>query len=149
MATNKKAMEKLDREWENAKKAEQAIIEFLRVWVAEDETAAEKVLASGKTVRGAYSAMESYARKNSRQGLNGKEAWVQVMKYFGEDETAADQKLEHGLMYACMKAEIEKWRPYGKDVPEITTTPAPEASPSESKAAPAGGFVLSLEDLGL
>ena len=23
-----------------------------------------------------------------------------------EDETAADQKLEHGLMFACMKADV-------------------------------------------
>lgn len=146
MTTSKKALEKLDKEWEKAGKADQAIIEFLRVWVAEDEAAAEKVLADKKTAKGAYEAMRDFAKNNSRQGLHGKEAWVRVMVYFGETEESADQKLEHGLMYACLKAEIEKWRPYGKDVPEITTAPAPETG-KENK--PAGGFDLSLEDLGL
>ena len=62
------------------------------------------------------------------------------MKYYGEDETAADQKLEHGLMFACMRAEMEKWAPYGADVPNVKSTP-------EKKKA--GGFEMSLADLGL
>ena len=115
----------------------------------EDEDAAEKVLADKRTAKSAFNAMRDYARKKGAQCLNGKPAWVQVIIHFGETEESADQKLEHGLMYACMKAEIEKWRPYGKDVPEITTAPVPEAPREKEKPAPAGGFNLTLEDLGL
>ena len=67
---------------------------------------------------------------------------MQVMKYYGEDETAADQKLEHGLMFACIRAETEKWAPYGAEMPSVKSTPEPEKKK-------AGGFEMSLADLGL
>lgn len=141
MAEAKKALEKLDDAYGKADEAEKAIIDFLRVWVREDETAAEKITADKKTPAGAFGALRSYAQKNNKNGIHGKEAWVQVMKYYGEDETAADQKLEHGLMFACMKAEMEKWAPYGAEVPSVKSTPEPEKK--------AGGFTMSLADLGL
>ncbi len=141
MAEAKRALEKLDDAYGKADEAEKAIIDFLRVWVQEDETAAEKITADKKTPAGAFGALRSYAQKNGKNGIHGKEAWVQVMKYYGEDETAADQKLEHGLMFACMKAEMEKWAPYGADVPSVKSTPEPEKK--------AGGFTMSLADLGL
>lgn len=146
MAETKRALEKLDDAYEKASEAERAIIDFLRVWVQEDEGAAEKIAADKKTPGGAYNAMKDYAIKTARQSLHGKDAWVQVMKYYGEDETAADQKLEHGLMFAYMRAEMEKWAPYGADVPSVKSTPAPEAAPEPKRKA---GFDLSLADLGL
>lgn len=142
MAEKEKALEKLDGAYGKANDSEKAIIDFLKVWIAEDESAAEKVAADNKTPKGAYNAMRDYARKKNAQGLNGKEAWVQVMKYYGEDETAADQKLEHGLMFACIRAEMEKWAPYGAEVPSVKSTPEPEKKK-------AGGFEMSLADLGL
>ncbi len=103
----KDVLQKLDDMYGKANDSEKAIIDFLKVWIAEDESAAEKVTADNKTPKGAYNAMRDYARKKNAQGLHGKEAWVQVMKYYGEDETSADQKLEHGLMFACIRAEME------------------------------------------
>ena len=142
MADRTRALEKLDDAYGKADEAQKAIIDFLRVWIEEDESAAEKVTADSKTPSGAYKAMEDYARKKNAQGLNGKEAWVQVMKYYGEDETAADQKLEHGLIFACIRAEMEKWVPYWAEMPSVTSTPGPEKKK-------AGGFTMSLADLGL
>ena len=142
MADTKQALEKLDDAYGKANDAEKAIIDFLRVWVQEDEDAAGKITAAKKTPGGAYKAMRDYAQGKSVQCLQGKAAWVQVMKYYGEDETAADQKLEHGLMFACMKAEMEKWAPYGADVPSVKSTPEPEKKKT-------GGFEMSLADLGL
>lgn len=141
MAEAKRALEKLEGLYGKAGEAEKAIIDFLKVWIAEDESAAEKVGADNKTPNGAYNAMRDHAKKTNLQYLHGKEAWVQVMKYYGEDETAADQKLEHGLMFACMRAEMEKWAPYGADIPSVKSTPEPEKK--------AGGFTMSLADLGL
>ena len=142
MADKTRALEKLDDAYGKADEAQKAIIDFLRVWVQEDEGAAEKITADKKNPAGAYSAMRDYAKKTSMQCLHGKEAWVQVMKYYGEDETAADQKLEHGLMFACIRAEMEKWAPYGADIPSVKSTPEPEKKK-------AGGFTMSLADLGL
>ena len=142
MTDKARVQEKLDDAYGKANEAQKAIIDFLRVWIEEDESAAEKVTAKNKTPKGAYNAMRDYARKKNAQGLHGKEAWVQVMKYYGEDETSADQKLEHGLMFACIRAEMEKWAPYGAEVPSVKSTPEPEKKK-------AGGFEMSLADLGL
>lgn len=146
MAEKERALEKLDDAYGKADEAEKAIIDFLRVWVQEDETAAEKITADKKTPAGALGALRSYAQKNSKNGnhygMYGKEAWVQVMKYYGEDETAADLKLERSLMFACIRAEMEKWAPYGADIPSVKSTPEPEKKK-------AGGFEMSLADLGL
>ena len=149
MADRERALEKLDDAYGKASEAKKAIIDFLRVWVQEDETAAEKIKADKKTPAGAFNAMRSYAQKNSKQGIHGKEAWVQVMKYYGEDETAADQKLEHGLMYACIRAEMEKWAPYGADVPSVKSTPEPEVVAKNATTTKKAGFDMSLADLGL
>ena len=138
----KDVLQKLEDMYGKANEAEKAIIDFLKVWIAEDESAAEKVGADKKTPGGAYNAMRDFAKGKSIQCLHGKEAWVQVMKYYGEDKTSADQKLEHGLMFACMRAEIEKWKPYGADVPSVKSTPEPEKKK-------AGGFEMTLADLGL
>lgn len=151
MGDTKRALEKLDDAYGKANDAEKAIIDFLRVWAQEDEAAAEKITADKKTPAGAFGAMRSYAQKKNLQGLHGKEAWVQVMKYYGEDETAADQKLEHGLMFACMRAEMEKWAPYGADVPSVKSTPETPSTASRSPSLREGGkgFTMSLADLGL
>ena len=141
----KDVLQKLEDMYGKANEAEKAIIDFLKVWIAEDESAAEKVGADKKSPLGAYNAMRDYAKKKSIQCLHGKEAWVQVMKYYGEDETSADQKLEHGLMFACMRAEIEKWKPYGADVPSVKSTPELKQEPEKKKA----GFDMSLADFGL
>ena len=149
MADKARALEKLDDAYGKADEAEKAIIDFLRVWVQEDETAAEKVTADKKTPSGAFGALRSYAQKNGKNGIHGKEAWVQVMKYYGEDETAADQKLEHGLMFACIRAEMEKWAPYGADVPSVKSTPEPEVVAKNATTTKKASFDMSLADLGL
>ena len=145
----KDVLQKLDDMYGKANDSEKAIIDFLKVWIAEDESAAEKVAADNKTPKGAYNAMRDYARKKNAQGLHGKEAWVQVMKYYGEDETSADQKLEHGLMFACIRAEMEKWAPYGADVPSVKSTPEPEVVAKNAATTKKAGFDMSLADFGL
>ena len=145
----KDVLQKLDDMYGKANEAEKAIIDFLKVWIAEDEFAAEKVAANNKTPKGAYNAMRNYARKKNAQGLHGKEAWVQVMKYYGEDETSADQKLEHGLMFACIGAEMEKWAPYGADIPSVKSTPEPEVVAKNATTTKKAGFDMSLADFGL
>lgn len=149
MTDKAKALEKLDDAYGKADEAQKAIIDFLKVWIAEDESAAEKVAAGNKTPKGAYNAMRDYAKGKNAQGLHGKEAWVQVMKYYGEDETAADQKLEHGLMFACIRAEMEKWKPYGADIPSVKSTPEPEAVAKNATTIKKASFEMSLADLGL
>lgn len=149
MADKTRALEKLDDAYGKADEAQKAIIDFLRVWVREDEGAAGKVAADKKTPSGAFGALRSYAQKKNLQGLHGKEAWVQVMKYYGEDETAADQKLEHGLMFACMRAEMEKWKPYGADVPSVKSTPEPKVVAKNAPTTKKAGFDMSLADFGL
>ena len=145
----KDVLQKLEDMYGKANEAEKAIIDFLKVWIAEDESAAEKVGADKKTPLGAYNAMRDFAKKKIVQCLHGKEAWVQVMKYYGEDETSADQKLEHGLMFACMKAEVEKWAPYGADVPSVKSTPEPVVVAENATTTKKAGFDMSLADFGL
>lgn len=149
MADKTRALEKLDDAYGKADEAQKAIIDFLRVWVQEDEGAAEKITADKKTPLGAFGALRSYAQKKNLQGLHGKEAWVQVMKYYGEDETSADQKLEHGLMFACIRAEMEKWAPYGAEVPSVKSTPEPEVVAKNAPTTKKAGFDMSLADFGL
>lgn len=146
MAEKEKALKKLDDAYGKANDNQKAIIAFLRVWVQEDEDAAEKITAAKKEPGGAYTALANYARKNSAECLDGtqKTVWVQIMKYYGEDETAADQKLEHGLMYAFLHSLAEQWRPYGKEAGEATCF---KTEPVAEKKA--GGFEMSLADLGL
>ncbi len=143
MAEIKKALEKLDDAYGKATDSQKAIIDFLRVWVENDEDAAEKITAAKKNPGGAYTALASYARKNSAECMDGtqKTVWVQIMAYYGEPEESADQKLEHGLMYAFLHTLAEKWKPYGADVPSVRSTPEPEKK--------TGGFSMSLADLGL
>lgn len=150
MAEKEKVLEYLDEVCGKANDSQKAIIAFLRVWVAEDEDAAEKITAAKKNPGGAYSALADYARKHSAECLDGtqKTVWVQIMKYYGEDETAADQKLEHGLMYAFLHSLAEQWRPYGKETGEATETPS-TASRSPSLKEGGKGFTMSLADLGL
>ena len=139
----KDVLQKLDDMYGKANDSEKAIIDFLKVWIAEDESAAEKVGADKKTPGGAYNAMRDFAKGKRIQCLHGKEAWVQVMKYYGEDETSADQKLEHGLMFACMRAaQSRPCRRTGigpplcvRDAPANNSpTPATSGSVSTSRA---------------
>ena len=144
MGDTKRALEKLDDAYGKANESQKAIIDFLRVWVENDEDAAEKITGAKKNPGGAYSALADYARKHHAECMDGtqKTVWVQIMAYYGEPEESADQKLEHGLMYTFLHTLAEKWKPYGADVPSVRSTPEPEKKK-------AGGFEMSLADLGL
>ena len=144
MGDTKRALEKLDDAYGKADEASKAIIDFLWVWVENDADAAEKITGAKKDPGGAYKALADYARKNSKECLDGtqKTVWTQIMVYYGEKEESADQKLEHGLMYTFLHTLAEKWKPYGADVPSVKSTSEPEKKK-------AGGFEMSLADLGL
>ena len=147
MAEKEKALEKLDDAYGKASEASKAIIDFLRVWVENDADAAEKITGAKKDPGGAYKALADYARKNSKECLDGtqKTVWVQIMVYYGEPEESADQKLEHGLMYTFLHTLAEKWKPYGKEAGENPSTASRSPSPSRGGK----GFEMSLADLGL
>ena len=134
-----KAKEKLDAENFQHGTPQDAIrgmcLEWLE-WARTNDTKAVELLAdAAKNTKGAYNAMENFARNKKGKGncvkLEPLEAMACVMEYYGIDKNEAHNQLEGGLMYHLMMAECKKYRPYGVDEQAADTAPA-----SAAKATP-------------
>ena len=127
------------------------VLDFLTAWVtAEGETSAALILDKGKTAKGAFDALKTYAQKNQKGGYyryEEKLAFAKIMAYYGVPEKEADTRLEHGLFYRVMAAKMEKWRPYG-EAPQGSSAVSASDTPISAASAPAV-LSLSLSDLGL
>lgn len=131
------AKEKLEAESFRHGTPEDAIrgmcIEWLE-WARTHDTKAVELLAdAAKDTKGAYKAMENFARKNRGSGncvkLEPLEAMACVMEYYGIASGEAHNQLEAGLMYHLMMAECKKYKPYGGADEQVTeTAPTPEAT---------------------
>ena len=102
-------------------------------WARTNDTKAVELLAdTAKDTKGAYKAMENFARKNRGSGncvkLEPLEAMACVMEYYGIASGEAHNQLEAGLMYHLMMAECKKYKPYSVDEQVTETAPAPEAA---------------------
>ena len=110
-------------------------------WARTNDTKAVELLAdAAKDTKGAYNAMENFARNKKGKGncvkLEPLEAMACVMEYYGIAPGDAHNQLEAGLMYHLMMAECRKYKPYGADEQAADTAPAPEAA----KATPVTDF---------
>lgn len=109
---------------------------------------AARLAAEGKDTRGAYKAMEEYARskkKGTCVKLEPAEAMGAVMKYYGVDKDLAQAALEGGLMYYLLTAEARKYKPYS-----IAEAGNAKATPgSEMPTGTRGGGKFSLDIGGL
>ena len=110
-------------------------------WARTNNTKAVELLAdAAKDTKGAYSAMENFARNKKGKGncvkLEPLEAMACVMEYYGIAPGDAHNQLEAGLMYHLMMAECRKYKPYGADEQVTEIAPAPEAA----KATPVTDF---------
>ena len=124
------------------------VVEFLRSWMRYDESAAEKILAEGKTPEKAFRAVRNAAKEKAENGaynMPQDEFYAETLKYYGLSADDASDLLEHGLMYRILseqrEAEMEKWKPYGADEPKAPKSEAPKPKPSAAK------FDLNLGDL--
>ena len=106
-------------------------------WARTNDTKAVELLAdAAKDTKGAYNAMENFARNKKGKGncvkLEPLEAMACVMEYYGIAPGEAHNQLEDGLMYHLMMAECRKYKPYGADEQVTEIAPAPE----DAKATP-------------
>ena len=102
-------------------------------WARTNDTKAVELLAdAAKATKGAYNAMENFARNKKGKGncvkLEPLEAMACVMEYYGIAPGEAHNQLEAGLMYHLMMAEGRKYKPYGADEQVTEIAPAPEAA---------------------
>ena len=139
-----KAKEKLDAENFQHGTPQDAIrgmcLEWLE-WARTNDTKAVELLAdAAKDTKGAYNAMENFARNKKGKGncvkLEPLEAMACVMEYYGIAPGDAHNQLEAGLMYHLMMAECRKYKPYGVDEQVTEIAPALEAA----KATPVTDF---------
>ena len=131
-----KAKEKLDAENFQHGTPQDAIhgmcLEWLE-WARTNDTKAVELLADvAKDTKGAYNAMENFARNKKGKGncvkLEPLEAMACVMEYYGIAPGDAHNQLEAGLMYHLMMAECRKYKPYGADEQVTEIAPALEAA---------------------
>lgn len=93
-----KAVDKIRDEMaaNSANMALQAIGEMMTAHLDACPQDADKVLAEGKTLKGAYAAMESWARKNAKNGaccVVPKQAQKLVAEYYGVAQTQEPQAI--------------------------------------------------------
>ena len=139
-----KAKEKLEAENFQHGTPQDAIrgmcLEWLE-WARTNDTKAVELLAdAAKDTKGAYNAMENFARNKKGKGncvkLEPLEAMACVMEYYGIAPGDAHNQLEAGLMYHLMMAECRKYKPYGTDEQAANTAPASAPAPEAAKATP-------------
>lgn len=98
----------------------------------------------GKDTKGAYKAMEEYARskkKGTCVKLEPARAMGAVMKYYGVDKDQAQAALEGGLMYYLLTTEARKYKPYSTaEADNAKATPV-----SEMPTGTRGGGKFSLD----
>ena len=148
-----KAKEKLEAESFQHGTPEDAIrsmcLEWLEWAVAHDTKAVELLADAAKDTKGAYNAMENFARNKKGKGncvkLEPLEAMACVMEYYGIAPGDAHNQLEAGLMYHLMMAECKKYRPYGADeqskaTPVTDLEKKPYEKPKLEEASPSFSF---------
>lgn len=119
-------------------------------WARTNDTKAVELLAdAAKDTKGAYNAMENFARNKKGKGncvkLEPLEAMACVMEYYGIAPGDAHNQLEAGLMYHLMMAECKKYKPYGVDE-QAKATPVtdlenkPYEKPKLEEASPSFSF---------
>lgn len=148
-----KAKEKLDAENFQHGTPQDTIrsmcLEWLE-WARTNDTKAVELLAdAAKDTKGAYNAMENFARNKKGKGncvkLEPLEAMACVMEYYGIAPGDAHNQLEAGLMYHLMMAECKKYKPYGVDE-QAKATPVtdlenkPYEKPKLEEASPSFSF---------
>lgn len=148
-----KAKEKLDAENFQHGTPQDTIrsmcLEWLE-WARTNDTKAVELLAdAAKDTKGAYNAMENFARNKKGKGncvkLEPLEAMACVMEYYGIAPGDAHNQLEAGLMYHLMMAECKKYKPYGVDE-QAKATPVtdlenkPYEKPMLEEASPSFSF---------
>ncbi len=148
-----KAKEKLEAENFQHGTPQDAIrsmcLEWLEWTVANDSKAVELLADAAKDTKGAYNAMENFARNKKGKGncvkLEPLEAMACVMEYYGIAPGDAHNQLEAGLMYHLMMAECKKYKPYGVDE-QAKATPVtdlenkPYEKPKLEEASPSFSF---------
>lgn len=109
--------------------------------------------AEGKDTKGAYKAMEHYARKQTKGGhcvkLEPVEAMTAVMEYYGVKKDSARTALEGGLMYYLLTAEARKYKPYSTAEGDAAVDTAKATPGSEIPTAKPAGSKFSLDVSGL
>ena len=112
MGKKEEALEKVKAEMEKTQdKAVLKMCRFLLSWLGFDPDSAEKIIQEKKDAAGALKHAYDVARKNNNATVNDDDVFEWAMDYFGD--AAGREKLENGLMYAFLVAELEPWRPYG------------------------------------
>ena len=148
-----KAKEKLEAESFQHGTPQDAIrsmcLEWLE-WARTNDTKAVEFLAdAAKDTKGAYNAMENFARNKKGKGncvkLEPLEAMACVMEYYGIAPGDAHNQLEAGLMYHLMMAECKKYRLYGADeqpkaTPVTDLEKKPYEKPKLEEASPSFSF---------
>ena len=119
-------------------------------WARTNDTKAVELLAdAAKDTKGAYNAMENFARNKKGKGncvkLEPLEAMACVMEYYGIAPGEAHNQLEAGLMYHLMMAECRKYKPYGADeqpkaTPVTDLEKKPYEKPKLEEASPSFSF---------
>ena len=154
----KAAKEKAESEATEYGSPEEQIKAIVLAWLSCDKYAADKVLAEGKTIRGAYKAMETTARNMPRSGtgvyMNPEQSTRAIIAYYGVADAEAQKQLEHGLMYEILqtmsRAEEEKYKPYEPGGGVVESTPKMEAKPNPATDIPSGNsFAAGLAELSL
>ena len=124
-------------------------LEWLEWAVAHDTKAVELLADAAKDTKGAYNAMENFARNKKGKGncvkLEPLEAMACVMEYYGIAPGEAHNQLEAGLMYHLMMAECRKYKPYGADeqakaTPVTDLEKKPYEKPKLEEASPSFSF---------
>ena len=148
-----KAKEKLEAENFQHGTPQDAIrsmcLEWLE-WARTSDTKAVELLAdAAKDTKGAYNAMENFARNKKGKGncvkLEPLEAMACVMEYYGIAPGDAHNQLEASLMYHLMMAECRKDKPYGADeqskaTPVTDLEKKPYEKPKLEEASPSFSF---------
>lgn len=154
------ARKKVESESTEYGSPEEQVKAIVLAWLSCDKYAADKVLTEGKTIEGAYKAMEDTAGHMPRHGgskgvyMNPEQSTRAIMIYYGVKNTEAQKQLEHGLMYGILqtvnRAEMEKYKPYELDSAPTSKTelkPNPAADIPSGNSFAAGLAELSLEDM--
>lgn len=78
-----RAMDKIRDEMAKSKGAVGMVGEIVTLYLQNEPANAEKILAKGKTLKGAYSAMRDYAREKRIECMTPDEAAERIAAYYG------------------------------------------------------------------
>lgn len=117
--------------------------DMLSVWARyAPEKAPALILATDKSMEKCLDFMKSKAKPKAKNGCyhpKPEEALAWVLEYYGLTADEAQAEIEGGLMYAIMKEEAERWKPF-EDRAQLT--PAPEIPKPQTPAEDIFGGML-------